>query len=493
MKKIFYTLTATLALMTSCQDASQEMLAGADGGVRVSFGMNFEVGDEVLTRAGSTSEYYIAITSEAIEGEEISSGYVGRFSSLTEASVSLPANVSYTFCISAFKTNDYSIDWSSTPCSTSGKFFEVTSPVAYAPAFAGEKVDRYYGSTTQTLTGNTAISVHGTRYAYGIKVSIEAPTEGHVVVSSESPAFSYTVRSTDDAVTESSIYCMAGTNPQATTTSVVKVQLYDALDKLAITLTKELTIARNHMKNVKVNALDPKVSFDFDEDDDDMEDDPVDEITNNTYRGHEYVDLGITDEQGRPIYWAKCNIGAGSPENFGLYFAWGDTEGHSSNGINGTQPDGYSYDWAHAPFNNGSSTFNNSYFRTIEDVVSPGGVLAPEYDAAHVKWGGDWRMPTKEEQDALRARCLWTWNEDKHGFTVTGSNGNSIFLPAVGNRYESALVGAGSNGPYLSSSIDDRTSGRAYVLLFFSNGTVYYTSVDFCYGYTVRPVFCPAE
>lgn len=128
--------------------------------------------------------------------------------------------------------------------------------------------------------------------------------------------------------------------------------------------------------------------------------------------------------EGGP-YWADRNIGASSPEDYGLYFWWGDTTGHRPSG----STFGFDFSW------------NNPAIYTFEDIslISIGwdSVLAPVHDAAHVKWGGNWRMPTHRELSDLCDKCDWTWT------TMNGVNGNvvrgrgtyasnSIFLPAAG-------------------------------------------------------------
>ena len=208
---------------------------------------------------------------------------------------------------------------------------------------------------------------------------------------------------------------------------------------------------------------------------------------NDPFNGHAYVDLGMVID-GKKVVWATCNVGAETPEDYGLYFAWGDTEGHSSNKIDGTQPDGYYYNWANMPFNNGSSSYNSSYFDTVKDEVCPGGILAPEYDAAHVNWQGDWRMPTRYELTWLHNNCTWTYDSTKKGYTVTSkTTGASIFLPSAGSRFYSDLDGAGSYGFYWSSSLYTGGSGNAYCLSLRSNTHSTYNRYR-CYGHSVRPV-----
>ena len=152
---------------------------------------------------------------------------------------------------------------------------------------------------------------------------------------------------------------------------------------------------------------------------------------------HERVQLW----EGGP-YWATTNIGAENPEDYGLYFWWGDTTGFSLSGT--------TFDSSNCP------TYNKS-IETLQSegwIVSKDGtnVLAPSHDAAHVKWGGSWRMPTYQELSDLYNKCDWSWKQMNgvNGWVVSGRgaySSNSIFLPAAG----SSLSYAGSGGSYWSS------------------------------------------
>ena len=113
----------------------------------------------------------------------------------------------------------------------------------------------------------------------------------------------------------------------------------------------------------------------------------------------------------------------------------------------------------------------------------------PDYDAAAAIWGGTWRLPTQAEMQELVDECTWTWtsNEGNNGYDITGPNGNSIFLPAVGWRGESSLGSDGEDGYYWSSTPDESDASSAYTLYFSSFG--YF--VDWYgrdYGRGVRPV-----
>lgn len=196
---------------------------------------------------------------------------------------------------------------------------------------------------------------------------------------------------------------------------------------------------------------------------------------------HEYVDLGLS------VKWATCNVGANAPEDYGLFFAWGETTGYTQD-----ISDGYIFDWANYKWCNGSPSTMTKYctdssYGTVDNKTT----LDPEDDAATANWGGSWRMPTREEQEELLNNCTWTWNTQKgvNGYKVIGKNGNSIFLPAAGYRYDGYLGYVGSSGLYWSSSIYPWDSIRACYL-----GYRLSTVDGFCshryYGQSVRAV-CP--
>ncbi len=204
--------------------------------------------------------------------------------------------------------------------------------------------------------------------------------------------------------------------------------------------------------------------------------------------GHEYVDLGMTDANGNPVYWATCNVGAENPEDAGLYFAWGETKGYGSDTSDGRSFDWDSYKWSKGSYNTLTKYCTDSYygpFGTVDDKT----VLDPEDDAAHVNWGGDWRMPTDNELVWLCKNCTWQW--DSSGSTVTSKQtGNSIFLPAAGLRNGSDLYDAGSEVNYWSSSLFTSSAHSAWHLN-CNESSIWYTSastIDRYYGLSVRAV-----
>ena len=195
---------------------------------------------------------------------------------------------------------------------------------------------------------------------------------------------------------------------------------------------------------------------------------------NGTLNGHEWVDLGLPSG----LKWATCNVGASQPEEYGDYLAWGEVE-----------PKEYyywdSYKWCNGSHDTQTKYCTDSYYGIVDNKTT----LELSDDAANYNWGGSWRMPTKEEQDELRNNCSWEWitQNGVNGYTVTGPNGNSIFLPAAGCRYDSSLLSVGSYGDYWSSSLDTNSPYYAYYLSFFSD-YVGWGNDNRCCGRSVRPV-----
>ena len=194
-----------------------------------------------------------------------------------------------------------------------------------------------------------------------------------------------------------------------------------------------------------------------------------------TENGHEYVDLGLPSG----TKWATCNIGATTPEGYGDYYAWGETEPKTT------------YNWSTYKWCKGSATTLTKYnTRSSYGTVDNKTVLELADDAARANWGGAWRMPTDAEWTELRENCTWTWTTKNgvNGYEVKSNiNGNSIFLPAAGFRYGDDLRVAGDNGNYWSSSLGTDYPDVAWGV-FFGSDYVYRGYVDRFYGRSVRPV-----
>ena len=206
---------------------------------------------------------------------------------------------------------------------------------------------------------------------------------------------------------------------------------------------------------------------------------------NGSFNGHEYVDLGLPSG----TLWATCNVGADSPEEYGDYFAWGET-----------QPKDY-YDWSIYQHSNGGISWQNPNLTKYCDNSDYGyngftdnlTTLQPEDDAATANWGSGWCMPTADQWRELRDNTFtsWTTRNGVEGRLFTAANGNSLFLPAAGYCEGSGLYDAGSFGGYWSSSLDTGYPDNAWYLYFNSdNYGMYYN--DRYYGHSVRAV-CSAQ
>lgn len=191
------------------------------------------------------------------------------------------------------------------------------------------------------------------------------------------------------------------------------------------------------------------------------------------------IDMG-TVVNNKNIKWASFNIGASSPEEYGLYYAWGETTAKSD------------YSPITYKFGTGTSSqlskYNtNSSYGPVDKKV----VLDPEDDVAHEKLGGKWRMPTIDEWNVLSKQCTWTWTMQNgvYGQLVTAPNNNSIFLPAAGYRYNYYFVLNAEYGFYWSSSLTADEPKDASSLFFSSTGSLVYPDGALRWdGLSIRPV-----
>jgi len=192
--------------------------------------------------------------------------------------------------------------------------------------------------------------------------------------------------------------------------------------------------------------------------------------------GHDYVDLGLPSG----TLWATCNVGATTPEDYGDYFAWGETTTKST------------YNWSTYKYCNGSNTTMTKYCTssscgTVDNMTE----LDLSDDAAYVNWGGNWRMPSFAQfEELINSRYTtyeFTTQNRYFGIKITSkTNGNCIFLPAAGQRYDSQCGNAGLGGYYWSRTLYTDSAGSA-------NGLQYYGGINLFGGYryvgrSVRPV-----
>ena len=212
--------------------------------------------------------------------------------------------------------------------------------------------------------------------------------------------------------------------------------------------------------------------------------------------GADAADNGHTKVQlweGGP-YWADTNIGAKKPWEPGYYFWWGDTVGYKRQG------GAWTGSWVASDGSKSDFSFEEkntpTCMKSIDELLSEGwitsdNILMREHDAAHVHWGGDWRMPTEQELDDLMNKCNWTRAtiNGVNGYVVRGRGAYadaSIFLPCVGDCGGTSLFHAASEG-YYWSSVPSSDYYDAWRLYFNSSGNGTRSSGRI-YGRSVRPV-----
>ena len=231
-------------------------------------------------------------------------------------------------------------------------------------------------------------------------------------------------------------------------------------DSFEKSTTKSITIERNKLSKMSVIEIDPGTA-------------PHDPVL-------EAVDLGLPSG----LKWASFNLGASKPEEYGDYYAWGETEPKTN------------YRWSTYKWCNGSTDTMTKYC-TNEDYGYNGftdtkTVLDPEDDAAHVNLGGNWRMPTDGEWRELLNNCTSTWKK-KDGvfgrYFTSNTNGNSIFLPAAGDRIDTYSYNVGSKGQYWSSSLYTGNPDRAWFMNISSSGVNRFNDYGRYFGFSVRPVY----
>lgn len=200
-----------------------------------------------------------------------------------------------------------------------------------------------------------------------------------------------------------------------------------------------------------------------------------DDDTPNMHNGHEYVDLGLPSG----LLWATCNVGATFPEEYGDYYAWGETE---------TKID-YSLK-TYLYFRNETDSEADGFNGEVKVWEDLGDISGTKYDVANKKWGSSWRIPTLTEFQELKKNCTWMWGtkNNVNGYKITGTNGNWIFLPAASSRFDTHLGSVGSNGFYWTSTPYQYNLSKAH-LQCFTNSTI--TNSDYIeryYGFSIRPV-----
>jgi hypothetical protein len=188
-----------------------------------------------------------------------------------------------------------------------------------------------------------------------------------------------------------------------------------------------------------------------------------------------YVDLGLS------VKWATCNVGAISAEEVGEYFAWGETESKEF------------YDWTTYKWCEGEEDTQTKYCSNASyGKVDKKEVLELADDAANVKLGGKWRVPTTAEFDELKDKCMWVWTNENgvYGYKVISSvNAKSIFLPATGYVKGVKVYDEYASCYYWSNQVHTRAPFDAYAFYVSIDGDSFWSRTDRYYGVTIRPVY----
>lgn len=204
------------------------------------------------------------------------------------------------------------------------------------------------------------------------------------------------------------------------------------------------------------------------------DDDDVPDYSGEDAEGRKFVDLGLPSG----TLWATCNVGASSPEEYGDYFAWGETTPKES------------YDWNTYKYCNGSDTMTKyctwDSYGSVDNKTS----LDLMDDAAYKNWGDGWRMPSLEQWTELYENCTWTreLKKGKDGYKVKSkTNRHSIFIPDAGYRYKDGLYHVGSVSAYWTRSLHPTASYNGGCFSLESRNPVRTGQYRY-YGHNVRPV-----
>ena len=203
------------------------------------------------------------------------------------------------------------------------------------------------------------------------------------------------------------------------------------------------------------------------------------------YNGHQYVEIG-------GLKWATMNVGATSETDYGLYFQWGDTQGYTASQVGSGEGQKY-FGWADYKYGNGTSSpgatgmtkYNSTDGKTVLDL---------EDDAARANWGGEWRMPTTEELQALGNAVNAVWTSNYNGSGVNGilctdktDSTKKLFFPAAGYASKGSMVDVGDGGDVWSSSLLSYSVRGAW-FLYFNNEDTYWDGNSRYFGFSVRGV-----
>ena len=199
------------------------------------------------------------------------------------------------------------------------------------------------------------------------------------------------------------------------------------------------------------------------------------------HNGFEYVDLGLPSG----TKWAKCNVGANSETDYGLYFAWGENKGYNS--PNGAKTfDRRNYKFSNTSFFSYFTKYNSTDGKAVLDLCD---------DAAHIHMGGKWHMPSNEQIKELITNTENTFVTNYNYSGVNGRlltsniNGNQLFFPACGVIFAEDYYGFNYSGNLWSNSVGDDCRNDCGRYLWFGTDSIGIGNRNRACGLCVRGVF----
>ena len=413
--------------VTATANTSYSFLRWTENGNQVSTNANYTftvTGNRTLVARFQAQSYTINVSANPSNGGSVTGG--GTYQQGQSCTVTATANTGYTF-----------LRWTE-----NGN--QVSTNASY----------------TFTVTGNRILVAQ-----FQSNVTIPTVTTAQVTNITQTTAVSGgNVTSTGGAtVIERGICWSTGHNP---TTSSNHASSGTGTGSFTVSITSLTASTTYYVRAYAINSMGTaygnEVSF----------------TTLNNSGNYEYVDLGLPSG----LLWATCNVGADNPEDYGDYFAWGETWPKNVYSVHNYL---YIVDIYNYPLTKYCNDPSQGYNGFTDNLTT----LLPMDDAATTNWGSGWRMPTNAEWQELlnNTICTWTTQNGVNGRLFTANNGNSIFLPATGYRIGSSLYDAGSTGTYWSSSLNTDNPYWAW-LLNFNSGSYYMLDRHRFDGLSVRAV-----
>ncbi len=201
------------------------------------------------------------------------------------------------------------------------------------------------------------------------------------------------------------------------------------------------------------------------------------------YGGHDYVEIA-------GIKWATMNVGAESITDYGLYFQWGDTQGYTASQVGSGEGKKY-FSWDDYKFNPSGDGLTFTKYNSTDGKK----VLDAEDDAVRANWGGNWRMPTKDEFVALGSATTSAWTNNYQSSGVAGlvltdktDSSKTLFFPACGFCGYGNVIRVGDESAYFSSQLYSNGVSSVFIQNFKSDKVSWHSSSNRFTGYGVRGV-----